>query len=471
MTGRERLEPMHQIHYSFRERNLLGQGVGPSATSLPRSGEAYQQLTRWDGHLAGVVVPEFASGQEGPGHWYRWFDGQGVLVYRAPEAVRRDRRGGTARALVGPALTPELALVAAHRGAVAKRREAAPGWATLEPIPAPSREEFDHGVRALEEGLMGDARLVDLVREVLAARREPVDVLVPDTVGQLTEEHRILLLWGVRRALTEVFDQVHGVRPARERWSFATYDPWPADTRFTSERPMVAFRPRPRGADLPRGRRPLDLFSPSAVQDRYRDVAQWLVNRDRDRPLGDLAASDYEELMDRLHERADQDGWAFSGIRKPKKPDTAPVRDPEPEPGPTSRGRIETPPGPEPEPEPEPEPAPPRRREDPVEGLLHDLAAAATPDEVETAANGLVAHLSPAFHRLRAERTAAAAGDTGESGATGKVGTAEEGRTRRSRWVELNNTTVAFLAGAGTAACLLLFSLVLSMAVALVVVT
>lgn len=463
MTGRERLEPMHQIHYSFRERNLLGQGVGPSATSLPRSGEAYQQLARWDGHLAGVVVPEFAPGQEGPGHWYRWFDGQGVLVYRAPEAVRWDRRGGTARALVGPALTPELALVAAHRGAVAKRREAEPGWATLEPIPAPSREEFDHGVRALEEGLMGDARLVDLVRAVLAARMEPVDVLVPDTVGQLTEEHRILLLWGVRRALTEVFDQVHDARPTRERWSFATYDPWPADSRLTSERPMVAFRPRPRGADLPRGRRPLDLFSPSAAQDRYRDVAQWLVNRDRDRPLGDLAASDYEELMDRLHERADQDGWAFSGTRRPKQPVPAPVRDPEPEPGPASRGGIEPPPG--------PEPAPPRRREDPVEDLLDDLAAAATPDEVETAANGLVSHLSPTFHRLRAEGTAEAEVDTGESGADSRAGAVEEERTRRSRWVELNNTTVAFLAGAGTAAFLLLFSLALSLAVALVVVT
>lgn len=416
MTNGAGSEVIHTIRYGYSEHGILigGRGMGPTATSLSISNRDHDLLVHWSRNLSGVVVPEFARGEEGEGHWYRSFNGHGALVLRVPEEVPRDRRGGTAYVACGRALTPEVAfMIVNNRELLTQGRGT--GWESLDPIRVPGPKGRAAQAARLERELLGTQHLVKLVHAVLVNPFAPVDVLVPDDHDTLPEHQRIVLLWGVYRTLKEVFAQVSEVNQVWRDWSFTTYDPWPSDLHLRGEHPRIAFRPRLRGAVPPKDRRPLDLFAGPLADDAHHDIARWLVERDPGTPLGDVEAADYQELLALLHQRvADEDRATAPPLRVPAQPETPPRSDtpsrpdtpppllvgpPEQNPAPVPVPPTPSPPppvSPSPTPTPTPLPTPvPSPDIDPADLVLDDLAAATTPEEVEAAANALIMLRSP----------------------------------------------------------------------------
>ncbi|MFI6577946.1 hypothetical protein ACIBFB_19320 [Nocardiopsis sp. NPDC050513] len=306
----------HQIHFGWRENNLLGQGLGPTSTSLRRDVD-YERLRSWYGRLAKVAIPEFAPGEAEPGFWFRRFeDGQGALLYRVPESVDRDRRGSFARAMVGPGVGPTWALLCAARNGLGGAAPAHEDWGMLPPLPLPSRRTENlrrmHG--ELDRDALSHPGLVNLVAAVLANPFARVDVRSAYGARTMDHKDRIVLLWGLYRALFRVLGRSNDPLFDGVDWSFSTSEPWSDRTGHPADPPRLAFRPPGSGDG------PVDLAAP-APQDHARLVAQWLTNRldeeddpltpderARIRRLGEWGDDGYGWMMRRLHEKAAREG-------------------------------------------------------------------------------------------------------------------------------------------------------------------
>ncbi|MEV2277065.1 hypothetical protein AB0I72_15925 [Nocardiopsis sp. NPDC049922] len=306
----------HQIHFGWRENNLMGQGLGPTSTSLRRDVD-YERLRYWYGRLAKVAIPEFAPGEAEPSFWFRRFeDGQGALLYRVPESVDRDRRGGVARAMVGPGVGPTWALLCAARNGLGGAAPAHEDWGMLPPLPLPNRrtENLRRMHSELDRDALSHPGLVNLVAAVLANPFARVDVR--STYGARTMDHkdRLVLLWGLYRALFRVLGRSNDPLFDGVDWSFSTSEPWSDRIGHPADPPRFAFRPPGSGDG------PVDLAAPPP-QDHPRLVAQWLTNRldKEDDPLtpderariqrlGEWGDDGYGWMMRRLHERAAREG-------------------------------------------------------------------------------------------------------------------------------------------------------------------
>ncbi|MFV2195319.1 hypothetical protein [Nocardiopsis sp. LOL_012] len=307
---------MHQIHFSG-EGGLLGPGPGPSATSLPGTRADHDRLATWNNRLASVAVPRFAAGQARTGYWYRRFDdGQGVLLYRLPES---GGRGGTARALFGTNVTPTMALICAASDWLGGTADAPPGWGSLQAVGLPSREQAVHINSTLDSDALAHPALVNLVTAVLADPFSPVDVLTSYGTRELEQQERIVLMWGLYRALYRVLGRGSRPRFPGIDWSFATHEPWPTHEESGLVPPRIAFRPPYRGMRV-NGSGLVDLSAPPRPHGAYRDVAGWLTNRlnSGDEILSEeewrvLTADPdgaYARVLERLHARAAQEGMA-----------------------------------------------------------------------------------------------------------------------------------------------------------------
>ncbi|MCY9783447.1 hypothetical protein KIK06_05995 [Nocardiopsis sp. EMB25] len=315
---------LHQIHFGYRQNNLLGQGFGPSATSLREADDGYQRLTHWCTRLNEVADPAFAPGEAESGYWYRWYDdGQGALLYRVPQALGRDGRGDTARALVGRTVTPSPALVFAARGWSGEPSAPIGSWGALRPVPALTRDDVGPDKAALTDDALRSAGLLTLVTAVLADPFTPVDVLTTFGGRVMGQRERLALLWGVYQALHGILGRAREPRFQGVDWSFSTHEPWPARSGDHPERPRIAFRPPPTGVRAGDAR-VVDLSAPAEHDQRHRAVARWLIGRlgtatevldgdgwSRIRAYGD-GADAYAALIHLLHDRADREGAGAS---------------------------------------------------------------------------------------------------------------------------------------------------------------
>ncbi|WP_028647011.1 hypothetical protein [Nocardiopsis sp. CNT312] len=307
---------MHQIHFSG-EGGLLGPGPGPSATSLPGTRADHDRLATWNNRLAPVAAPRFAGGQARDGYWYRRFDdGQGVLLYRLPGSEGRE---GSARALFGTNVTPTMALICAASDWLGGAADASPGWGSLQAVGLPSREQAVHINGTLDSDALAHPALVNLVTAVLSDPFSPVDVLTSYGTRELERQERIVLMWGLYRALYRVLGRGSRPRFPGIDWSFATHEPWPTREESGLIPPRIAFRPPYRGMRA-NGAGPVDLSAPPRSHSAYRDVAGWLTNRlnSGDEILSEeewrLLTADpdgaYARVLESLHNRAAQEGMA-----------------------------------------------------------------------------------------------------------------------------------------------------------------
>ncbi|WP_159944404.1 MULTISPECIES: hypothetical protein [unclassified Nocardiopsis] len=341
---------LHRISFSVRDDGLVGPGLGPVGTSFAQ--EDYNGLSLWRDRLVKVVDPALPPELAAPSYWYRRFgDGRAALLRRSPEDSPRDRRGTRAQALVGEHLGLPGALLSALgawpylRTWLETPGRTPRGWATVDPVTLAGAE---WKVRRLDEEAAAHPGLPALVARVLEFPLEPLDVLVPDRGPSLDEWERLLLLWGLYRALRDIVGEERSPLYEGMEWSFSTYEPWPARRSAHQERPRIAFRP-PSGPDGP----PLvDVLAPERA-DEYHLTARWLVGLLHRGPaeLSELgretrAAGDHDSVLDYLYSRAREQAL-------PQPPPVPPGPPPEPDPAPRAAAGPAAPPPPAP-PGPEP---------------------------------------------------------------------------------------------------------------------
>ncbi|WP_150252447.1 hypothetical protein [Nocardiopsis deserti] len=306
-------EILHLISFGFEDIGLVGPGLGPVGTSFGQ--EEYVRVSTWRDRLTKVAVPEFPPEHVAPSYWYRRFaDGQGALLRRSSEKDVLDRRGNTAQALTGRKMIAPVAIWAAlgewpELHAWLEEPGGTPlGWATIAPFVAPDGR---HDAQRLDQEAAVQPGLVALVARVLRSPASPVDVLVPGTGHLSGERGRLLLLWGLYRALRDVIGTEEHPLHEDVEWSFSTYEPWPTGRNMRTDRPRIAFRsPLPRTQTaLPS---PLDLLAPER-DTAYHEVARWLVTLlgagdgslgELGRELRHLNAADHDEVIEYLDRRA-----------------------------------------------------------------------------------------------------------------------------------------------------------------------
>ncbi|MFW6641193.1 hypothetical protein ACOALZ_14265 [Nocardiopsis algeriensis] len=304
-----------RIVFDFRADSLVGQGMGPGSTSFSSSASGHRQLSSWNAELRSVVSPEFPPRYTRASYWYRGYGGgRGALLRRFPETVHTDRRGNTAKALVGTCLTAPRALSVAldahqepHTWLNTPETGELSGWGAL---PRSEYLQMPGTAERLDREASSRPDLAALVAALLRDPGSPMDIPVPADGPLQDEWERLLLLWGAYRTLHGVLGSDSGPSTGRNDWSFSTYEPWPVRGTSNTHRPRIAFRPP--AQDRPGAPQPPAPLTPGR-EDDYHEMALWLVEqlgregggglRGLGHHLPPIAGSPHELVLDHLAER------------------------------------------------------------------------------------------------------------------------------------------------------------------------